>query len=215
MRLILLSMVLAALSISTRAQAEGLKTRPAKTSVALTFDDGPDPRHTQAILDILARYKIHATFFIVGKNAKEHPELVKAIEAAGHSIGNHSYQHPSLARLSSERVTKEIEKTDDVLFAITGEHPKCLRPPYGASSDRVVAIAKKEGLKTVRWDVASLDYTGLPPAQVVHLVLSKTHGGQIILMHDLGRGGDRSVKALPAIIEGFQKRNIGFETICE
>ena len=190
------------------------KVRPALNTVALTFDDGPDRIQTPKILKILEDYGIKATFYLVGQRAKKMPDLVRAIHESGHAIANHSYTHPYLTKLSSQNVKQEIEKTSDILFDITGEVPRCVRPPYGAISKRVREIIKFEELAVSMWDIDSEVHYLKNETHIVNRVL-KARSGDIILFHDLGLAGNRTAKILPQIIEGLQKRGLGFDTICE
>ena len=183
-------------------------------SVALTFDDGPDPKHTLQILKILKEQNVKATFFMLGIKARQYPELVKAVKADGHVIANHSYNHANLAHLNANKLKYEISETNEILKQITGQEPKCLRPPYGASSKEVRAVSAQAGLTVVTWDLNSFDYTNETPAKEEQWVLEKAKSGGVILMHDALRGGAHTVVALPNIIAGYKKRGVRFDTIC-
>jgi peptidoglycan/xylan/chitin deacetylase (PgdA/CDA1 family) len=209
-------LLIALFSISANLSAGFVtKLKPGPGMVALTFDDGPDPRYTPIVLSILARNHIKATFFIVGSMAKAHPGLVLDIQRAGHVIANHTYHHPSLRSMSAARIDEEIMVTNQVLRGITGETPKCLRPPYGNVNQKVRDIANKEGLRVVTWDWNSLDYTKETPETEARNILAHTGAGSVVLMHDANRGGMHTAEALPAVIEGYVKRGIGFDTICD
>jgi peptidoglycan/xylan/chitin deacetylase (PgdA/CDA1 family) len=192
-----------------------LSLKPQKGSVALTFDDGPDPKHTQEVLDILKKQGVKATFFMCGDAAQRYPELVKAVQKDGHVIANHTFSHPNLAHLSLNKVTWEIQHTNDILKQITGEAPKCLRPPFGALNKQVHIVASEQNLAVVTWDLNSFDYTGETPEKETQWVLEKAKAGSVILMHDSHRGGARTALALTGIIEAYKKRGIGFDTICK
>lgn len=194
--------------------AESIKTKPSKNSVALTFDDGPDPRFTPVILNILEEKGAKATFFVLGQQAQRYPELIKLILKGGHSIASHTYSHTNLKTLSAEKISLELRKTNETLEGIVGKKPKCLRPPYGALNTTVRMIAEQEGLKVVTWDLNSFDYTGKSPSELTSWVLNNARAGADILMHDAGRGGDRTSRALADIIDGYKAKNIGFDVLC-
>lgn len=168
---------------------------------ALTFDDGPSPHTTPRLLDMLASYGIPATFFMVGRNAEHHPELVRRIEAEGHEVANHSYSHPNLRKLSYERKRAEIAATDTILRNI-GVTPRFMRPPYGAYDEATENIAKELGLSIVLWSVDSKDWKRLPAS---YMNLPTTQGfvypqGEmrgVFLFHDIH---ERTVNDLPRIV---------------
>lgn len=187
---------------------------PTKPNVALTFDDGPDPAYTRPILNILDKYGIKATFFMIGEEAERFPELVKEIKAHGHSIANHSMTHPMLTRLSAVRLSYEINQPNVIIKKITGDVPHCLRPPYGAHNRRVDAAANEQGLTIMMWDISPSDYERPPTERLANYVIRRAHPGDIILMHDGGGNRSHTVAALPEIIEALQKRGMGFERLC-
>lgn len=168
---------------------------------ALTFDDGPSPYTTPRLLDLLASYGIPATFFMVGRNAEHHPELVRRIEAEGHEVANHSYSHPNLRKLSYERKRAEIASTDAILRNI-GVTPRFMRPPYGAYDEATENIARDLGLSIVLWSVDSKDWKRLPAS---YMDLPTTQGfvypqGEmrgVFLFHDIH---ERTVNDLPRIV---------------
>lgn len=192
----------------------GIPIHPERGTIALTFDDGPSLKETPQILKILRDYHVHATFFIVGSNAKEHPELVKQILAEGHSIGNHSYTHPMLAHISQDRLTHEIKDTQETIKDITGIVPQCLRPPFGDVSARVRSFALSQGLVTIPTGFSSFDYKRKGVTVMENWVISNMQPGRVFLMHDGGNSQGQTVAALPAIIEAAQKKGLGFSTIC-
>ena len=120
--------------------------------VALTFDDGPDPRWTPTVLDLLARYQAHATFFDVGRRAVGNPDLVARELAAGHEVGDHTWSHPHLPRLSSPSAATEIAAGKTALSSLTAQEMRLFRPPYGQTTSAINAVAAKQGMRTVLWD---------------------------------------------------------------
>ncbi len=183
--------------------------------VALTFDDGPHPIYTPQVLDILKRYKVKATFFLIGERAERYPEIAHQIVIEGHEIGNHTYSHPNnLPKKSLDEIRREIEMGAAAIERVTGVRPRLFRPPKGFLNYRVLTAAQLEGYTLVFWTV-SADHKDAPtPEAMANRVLKLVHPGAIILMHD-GRIKSRwkDVKALPLIIEGLRKRGYGFATV--
>ncbi len=189
-------------------------TKPSINCLALTFDDGPSPVYTPQVLKILKKYNIKATFFIMGVNAKRYPELVKQIKNAGHVIANHSWNHPKLTKISKKELARQVNKTSNILYKITGDRPKCLRPPFGIKNKRVVNYVNSQGMHVIMWDLMSMDYKRKGTEWLVNFVLKNTKKGGDVIFHDGGKGRGQMIKALPLIIEGALKRGNCFETIC-
>lgn len=184
-------------------------TSSAGNAVALTFDDGPNPPCTDAILDVLERYDVPATFFCVGLQARAHPETLARMTAAGHAIGNHTWSHPLLPDLTPGEVAGQVDRTAKAIALATGGQPPPLfRPPYGAGADAVLASPDAVTIDTVLWDVDTGDWAMPGSSTIARAVLTRARPGSIVLMHD--GGGDRSqtVTALPAIIEGLLGRDL-------
>ncbi len=176
--------------------------------VALTFDDGPDPLWTPRILDVLARHHAVATFFVIGRKAEAHPDLVRAILQAGHSVGIHSYEHDRLFALRSERrVREDLERAIAVLERIAGRRPLLFRPPIGHTNPAIARVADGLDLVVVGWSVGARDgVAGVRPADVVARVRRDLHDGAIVLLHDSPERGNRepaAVRALPAILDAI------------
>jgi peptidoglycan-N-acetylglucosamine deacetylase len=154
----------------------------------LTFDDGPHPKHTDRVLKTLSDHQINATFFIIGENALAFPEIVYRIASAGgHRIGNHSYSHPDLTRLSAEEIESEIMKTEKLIAPYLGKE-KLLRPPYGAHNSLVDRVAKDLGYQLCFWNVDTLDWNESyrPDGWVSHGVAQcKGREKTIVLNHDI------------------------------
>ncbi|MGH3488033.1 MAG: polysaccharide deacetylase family protein [Actinopolymorphaceae bacterium] len=171
----------------------------------LTFDDGPSTKYTPKILQILAKYKAHATFFALGDAFDVHPHLVNKIRAGGHAIGNHTHDHKSLPDLSDENLREELK---------TGPVSRCFRPPYGAINDDVREIAAEMGQEVVLWDVDPRDWDRPGADTIEERVLEGgVAPGAIVLMHD--GGGDRSqtVTALARLMPQFVERGYSFEAM--
>jgi peptidoglycan/xylan/chitin deacetylase (PgdA/CDA1 family) len=171
----------------------------AKT-VVLTFDDGPDPRSTPRILTVLAHTRTPATFFMVGRQAAAHPQLVRRVAQAGQQIGGHTWNHLRLDRLPPASVGAEVDCTDRLLSRLTGRPVQLLRPPDGAYDRQVVDLAAARGLQLVLWTADSRDWARPGVGRIVATVAHQLRPGAIILFHD--GGGDRSqtVAALPRIL---------------
>ncbi|HLJ99348.1 MAG TPA: polysaccharide deacetylase family protein [Streptosporangiaceae bacterium] len=184
-----------------RYVAYGDRSDPAR-SIALTFDDGPNPPYTGMILDVLARYGVPATFFCVGMRAAAHPDELARIVASGHEVGNHTWSHPFLPDLSERELAEQVERTD---AAAGYPAARLFRPPYGTRTPMLMSwlTGRHDGHRLVLWDVDSADWQRPGPDAIAKGVLKQSRPGSIILMHD--GGGDRSqtVDALPAIIDGL------------
>lgn len=149
---------------------------------ALTYDDGPDARTTPQLLAILAERKAQATFFMTGSNTAANPAIAKQVADAGFAIGNHTFSHPYLTKLSTPAVKKEIERTDAAILAATGSTPTMMRPPYGAAD---AAVQGAVGKPLIIWAVDSLDWQSKNPAVFVPKVLKEITPGAVVLMHDV------------------------------
>ncbi|WP_235947233.1 polysaccharide deacetylase family protein [Paenibacillus glycinis] len=183
--------------------------------VALTFDDGPDGVATPKILDILKANHIKATFFIVGKQAKAHPDMVRRIVKEGHAIGNHSWSHPDFGSLSTQDAKKQIEDTQDEIEAIAGVRPTLFRPPYGALNDDKKAAVRDLDMAIVDWSVDTRDWAGTTPPNILKLVNKELYPGGIILQHCAGEQEHLSntIAALKQLIPALRKQGYAFVTV--
>jgi len=180
--------------------------------LALTFDDGPDPKITPLVLKALAQYNAHATFFVLGKCAKTYPQFVKQEVAAGHAIGSHSYSHPSST--SAEGAVAELDKTATIIQQLTGRKPQLFRPPYGITKGNLCQTALKEGYTAVLWTISTADSNPIGPEVIARNAIHTPNGGDIVLMHD-GKGHVASAKALPQILRELTAAGFRFVTIPE
>ncbi|WIX99585.1 polysaccharide deacetylase family protein [Amycolatopsis mongoliensis] len=171
-------------------------------AVALTFDDGPYPSTTPALLAALDG--VRATFFLWGEHAAEHPALVRAIAAAGHVIGNHTWTHPHLTGLSAENRDQEVRRTQDLLVSLTGARPVLFRPPYGDTDDAVRATAAGHGLTEVLWTVDTRDWAGAATDEIV-AAADRVEPGGVVLMHE---GRPETVAAVPRILSALAARGL-------
>ncbi|MCM3639329.1 polysaccharide deacetylase family protein [Sporosarcina luteola] len=187
--------------------------------IALTFDDGPDPRFTNEVLDVLKQYNVPATFFVLGSKAAAHPDIIKRYEADGHAIGNHTYYHPNLVEESDlETLEQEVTRTEDVLNDILGYRTSLFRPPYGFLYNELVEKLGDMNYFVIAWSLDTLDWQEDPPEVIASSVLDNIHPGAIILMHDGAESsGDRTntIEALRQIIPTLQEQGYKFVTIPE
>jgi peptidoglycan-N-acetylglucosamine deacetylase len=195
-------------ALAARLSREGryLTRGPAdQPQVALTFDDGPDPRHTPRVLETLGRYGAVATFFCVGAAARAHPDLLSRAAREGHLVANHTWSHPFLPDLSREELRWQIEATGSALAAAAGQAamPGLVRPPYGASTPETLGWLAAEDATTVLWDVDTNDWRLPGPDAITEQAVHGARNGSIVLFHD--GGGDRSqtTAALPEVIAGL------------
>lgn len=189
------------------------RARRAGRRVALTFDDGPDPQRTPAVLDLLARQGVRATFFVVGARAEAHPELVRRMATEGHVVGNHSYTHSWRFPLRSlGRTMEELRRTGEVLHRITGRQPRLFRPPFGVTNPTIARAVRRLGLDPVGWSIRSLDTMGQSPERVAARILRRLHPGAVILLHDRCAGSERLVRLL---VEGLRSRGLEPVTLPE
>ncbi len=182
-----------------------------KPRVALTFDDGPHPRYTPEILDILKEYGVTATFFAVGSNAENYPELVQRIRAEGHELGNHTHNHFHVAKLTREALCKDIDSCRDVLERITGTRVRLFRPPEGVCTEDIKSYCDREGLTIVLWSVDTRDWAHTPVGEICENVKTNVKDGSIILMHDFIGKNSPTPAALRRIIPMLQE--LGYELV--
>lgn len=191
--------------------------RNGRGRVALTFDDGPDPRYTPQILDILKRYQVKAAFFVTGNKAKAHPDLIKQIAAAGHELGNHGFRHRAAWVLGPQATISEIKETDRLLEELTGQEPVYYRPTWGICNLASIWYCWSHKRKIMLWTYMSWDWTKrATPAGIADRVLRKMKDGTILIFHDSDSVGAspgaprRVIAALPPILEEITRR--GWQT---
>ncbi|WP_254450172.1 polysaccharide deacetylase family protein [Cohnella herbarum] len=186
--------------------------------IALTFDDGPDSKYTTQILDILAENDVKATFFVVGTQVGKYPEVAKRIVEEGHSIGNHSWSHSDLTKLSEKARNKEIDRTQQAIIEATGNTPHLLRAPYGAISKTVLNSIHGYDMKHVYWTVDTRDWAGTPVDEMHRNVMTNAGKGGIVLMHSFGgrkHAIEHTVKLLPSIIKDLKAKGYELVTVDE
>lgn len=172
--------------------------------IALSFDAAWGSDKTLQILDILDRYNVKATFFLVGFWVDEYPDLVKEIHDRGHQIGNHSENHLHANTLNNEELKKEIISVNDKVTALIGETPTCFRAPFGEYNNEMLTIVEENEMIGVQWSVDSLDWKGLTGGEIADRVLNKVVSGDIILCHN---NSEHILDALPLILIGIKNKN--------
>ena len=181
--------------------------------IALTFDDGPAAKLTPRLLDLLAAHHIKATFFVIGVNVAEHPEIVARAAREGHEIGNHSWSHPNLAKMSDDAVRRQLRQTDDAIRTATGTRPTLLRPPYGSISTRQKRWIHAEfGYRIILWDVDPLDWKRPGSVVVRSRIVNQTRAGSIVLSHDIHPG---TIEAMPTTLDELEAKGFKFVTVSE
>ena len=187
--------------------------------IALTFDDGPDPRFTEDVLNVLNQYNVSGTFFLMGSRAIAYPEIVERINNEGHVIGNHTYFHPNLVKEADiPTLEREVTRTENTLNDIIDYRTSLFRPPYGFLYNELVEKLAEMQYLIIGWSVDSLDWEEDPPEVIASNVLDNVHPGAIILMHDgADWDGDRTntIAALRQIIPALQKQGYEFVTVPE
>jgi peptidoglycan/xylan/chitin deacetylase (PgdA/CDA1 family) len=181
--------------------------------IAMTFDDGPNATLTPKLLDILAAHHIKATFFVIGENVVQHPEIVARAAREGHEIGNHSWSHPNFGKMSDDAVRRELRRTEDAIKSATGTGPTLMRPPYGSLTARQKRWIHDEfGYQIILWDVDPLDWKRPGPALVCNRILKETRQGSIVLSHDIHPG---TIQAMPSTFDQLEAKGFKFVTVSE
>jgi peptidoglycan/xylan/chitin deacetylase (PgdA/CDA1 family) len=181
--------------------------------IAMTFDDGPSAKLTPKLLDLLAAHHIKATFFLIGQNVAENPEIVARETREGHEIANHSWSHPNLAKMSDDGVRGQLRKTDEAIRSAAGIGPTLLRPPYGSITPRQKKWINHEfGYKIVLWDVDPLDWRRPGPSVVCNRIVKNTRAGSIVLAHDIHPG---TIEAMPCVLNQLEAKGFKFVTVSE
>jgi len=179
-----------------------------KKQVAISFDSAWGADKTLDIIEILQEYNVNATFFMVGFWVEEYPDMVKAINDAGIEIGTHSNTHPDMTNLSEEQMELELTTSINLIENITGKSVELFRAPYGAYNNTMLNLTDKLGLKTIQWDVDTLDWKGLTGIEICERVMSRVKNGSIILCHN---NSDHILDALPLLFERLI--NAGYEIV--
>ncbi|MDR3231322.1 MAG: polysaccharide deacetylase family protein [Synergistaceae bacterium] len=185
---------------------------PFVREIVLTFDDGPRERGMYELLSALRELDVRGTFFLVGKFAERYGAITRDIARAGHMIENHSYTHPKLYTLWTEKVMREVERCNEVMEALEIPAPRFMRPPGGGFSLVIFKAMRQMNMKLGLWSVNTADYTGRSAQLIVSQVLGDARPGAVILMHS---GVPATVEALPVIVKALRERGYRFVTLRE
>ncbi len=180
--------------------------------LSISFDAAWGNEDTQQIIDILDRYQISATFFVVGEWADKYPESVRALHDAGHEVMSHSNDHAHFSRLSVEEITADLNACNDKIESITGVRPTLFRCPYGEYDDHVISTVRGLGMEPVQWSVDSLDWQDISAEEITRRVTEKAQPGSIVLFHNAAL---HTPEALPAIIQALLQEGYTFVPISE
>ena len=183
--------------------------------IALTFDDGPHPRYTPQILDVLDEYNIKATFFVVGVNAKNYPDTIEEVIKRGHEIGNHTYSHPHVSCLNSYTLKEEVEKCESAIYELMDYKTKLFRPPEGMIDADVRTVLRSLDYKVILWDIDTRDWAHVPPDEIAKNVVDNISSGDIILMHDYVSYNSPTVEAIKIFIPTLIDKGYKFVVVSE
>jgi peptidoglycan/xylan/chitin deacetylase (PgdA/CDA1 family) len=218
----IVSFFLAAAFLCIPLSASGTEDTPVIRSgsdeaprIALTFDDGPHPKKTDKILDLLEKYDIRATFFVIGQNAVYYPAPLKRTASLGHEIGNHTFRHEGIAKMSEEMLEKELRDTEKIIFELTETPVRLFRPPEGACSENILAAAKNEEYPIILWTIDTRDWELASTEKIVKTVESKIRNGSILLFHDYTLPGAHTLESLEILIPKLLDLGYEFVTVSE
>jgi peptidoglycan-N-acetylglucosamine deacetylase len=202
----------------TFAGLRDMRSPDARRLIAVTYDDGPNDPHTLRLLEVLARHEVKATFFLIGRYARQRPDLVREVVRAGHIVGNHTLTHPLLIFKSAAEVRQQLLDCRAAIEDVVGEHSNLFRPPFGGRRPAVLRIARELGLEPVMWNVTGYDWNAPPAEEIEKKVAKQMRGGDVILLHDGGHkemGADRSqtVIATDHLIARYKSEGREFVTI--
>ena len=187
-----------------KAKSQSIADDTCSNCVAITYDDGPDAL-TGQLLDTLKAKDAHASFMVLAPHAYAHPELLRRMEAEGHTVGNHTVTHRELDKLSADEVDAEIKSGAAAIKSATGESPRWLRPPYGATNQTVADAAKNNGQAEALWNVDTLDWKDRNSDHICAAAVDGAQAGDIILMHDIHV---TTVNAAPCVIDGLRAKGL-------
>lgn len=200
--------------LSVAAQVQVYRSAPHtddRMRIALTFDDGPHPRLTPMILEILEQYHVHATFFMVGQNIVNYPNVARAVLDGGHEIGNHTFSHGHVRNLDEESLSDELGRCEDVLEELCEYRPHLFRPPEGAVTQFVRHCSEVGDYSLILWSLDTRDWENKSTDTIVQTVLGSIHPGDIILMHDYIGTGSQTPEALNILLPELLRR--GYEPV--
>lgn len=201
---------------STTSVSEKITFTDVKVSgpyIAMTFDDGPHATNTAKLLEMAAKRHIKLTFFVIGQCVEQNPTVLQREVAEGHEIGNHSWSHPNLAKLSDEAVRSQLQKTEDIIVKTAGIKPKLMRPPYGELTKRQrIWVNHDFGYKVILWDVDPQDWKRPGSNIVAQRIIAGARPGSIILSHDIH---PPTIEAMPQVFDALLAKGFKFVTVSE
>jgi len=188
--------------------------------LALTYDDGPNDPYTSQLLDVLAKHGTKATFFLIGKYVKQRPDIVRRVVEAGHSVGNHTWNHPNLIFCSAAETRRQISETQKAIEEACGIRPTLFRPPFGGRRPGTFSVARELGLTPIMWGVTCYDWSAIWNESIERKAREQIRGGDVILLHDGGHkrfGADRShtVKATANLLREYSEQGYKFVSVPE
>jgi peptidoglycan-N-acetylglucosamine deacetylase len=191
---------------------------PGTRKLALTYDDGPNDPCTLQLMDVLARHNVKATFFVLGRFVEQKPQIVRALAAAGHVIGNHSWSHPRLIFATDAELRSQVERTQQVVFDACGVTPTLFRPPYGGRRPGTLQTVRKLGLEPVMWNVTCYDWKATSADKMLAHARRQIRGGDVILMHDgdqqaMGADRNHTIEATDRLIAHYKADGYEFVTV--
>ena len=181
--------------------------------IALTFDDGPDQVQTPKVLDLLKKYGIKATFFVLGEEVEYQKEMLKKVHDAGHEIGNHFYKHENIHKLSEKQIRESIIKNNELIEDAIGVKPTLVRPPYGIITDSLKKVCGELKMDIITWNKDSKDWNKTPDSKIIKEMLKSPANGDILLFHDGSKTYTNTLSSLDVIIPSLQKKKYEFVTV--
>ncbi|KJF27443.1 hypothetical protein TZ02_07805 [Clostridium aceticum] len=184
--------------------------------IALTFDDGPNEKYTNQVLQVLKQHNVPATFFVLGSKVEKHPEILRRMVSEGHVVGNHTWIHPDLRRVTENRLATEMQTTEDIIYQTIGLRTALMRPPYGAVAPQVIEGLRDLDYKVINWSVDSVDWRDQNIDKILINTLPDVRQGGILLFHDAGGDGESraaTVAVLPELIHTLRAQGYEFVTV--
>jgi peptidoglycan/xylan/chitin deacetylase (PgdA/CDA1 family) len=193
---------------------------PGSHLLALTYDDGPNDPYTWRMIEVLERHGVKATFFLIGQYVQQKPEIARALVAAGHAIGSHTWSHPNLIFEQVTELRRQLVRTRQAILDATGVETRIFRPPFGGRRPATLRTVRAFGLQTVMWSVICYDWKAKSAEEIVAGAERKIRGGDVILLHDgshvrMGADRSRSVEATDGILRRYRGEGYEFVTIPE
>lgn len=184
-----------------------------KPYLALTFDDGPDKIQTPKVLSLLEKYRVKATFFVLGEEVEYQKDILKMVVSKGHDIGNHFYKHINIKKASEKEIKEAIESNNKLIEKVIGYKPKYVRPPYGIVTDALKKVCGELDMKIILWNKDSEDWNKTPDSEIIKYMLNKPSNGDIMLFHDGSKTYTNTLSSLDVIIPSLQKKSFEFVSL--